>query len=235
MPESALVRRMFSGISPRYDLLNRLLSLGIDRGWRRRTVAALRNGGPEGPGRALDLCCGTGDLALELASGGFRVTGVDFCHEMLVRGRQKARGAEAVRLAEGDALRLPFPDGVFTAASVAFGIRNLQDMDAGLAEMARVLRPGGRLAVLEFGRPRGWLLPLLYKVYLNAWVPVVGRLVSGDRAAYGYLASSIQAFPDVSVVEGRLLRAGFSRVEIEPLTGGIAWLYLATKPGPDGL
>ena len=231
MPDGAAVKRMFSGISPRYDLLNRLLSLGIDRAWRRRTVAALRNGAGEGPSPALDLCCGTGDLSLAMAAGGFAVTGLDFCHEMLVIGRAKVRGAgsSGVRMAEGDALCLPFRDRSFSAAAVAFGLRNLQSLEQGLAEMSRVLESGGRLAILEFGRPRGRLLPLVYRVYLNAWVPLVGRLLSGDGQAYAYLASSIQAFPHTSIVKDHLARAGFTSVTAEPLTSGIATLYLGTK------
>jgi demethylmenaquinone methyltransferase/2-methoxy-6-polyprenyl-1,4-benzoquinol methylase len=241
---------MFGSIAGRYDLLNRLLSFGIDRGWRRRAARRLAEGvaageRPDGAGAkppsALDLCCGTADLALDLAAAGFRVVGVDFSHEMLVRGRAKTAraarrdGAPAGRpivLAEADALRLPFPDGGFAAAAVAFGVRNLEDLDAGLAEIRRVLGPGGRLAVLEFGRPRGRLAGAGYRLYLNLLVPLVGRIVSKDRGAYAYLASSIQGFPDQEAFPGRLLRAGFTEVRCESLTLGVAALYLALKPGP---
>ncbi len=229
---------MFAEISPRYDILNRLLSLGIDRAWRARAVAALapsvrsdrRSRGSAPP--ALDICCGTGDLSLELATGGFAVTGVDFCHEMLVLGRSKAQrnGLHALRLAEADALSLPFRDGSFEAATIAFGVRNLQDLATGLGEMMRVLRPGGRLAVLEFGRPRGPLLSFLYRAYLSSFVPLVGRLVSGDPQAYTYLSTSIRGFHDQEVFPRLLRDAGFSEVRVEELTGGIANLYLARKP-----
>lgn len=229
---------MFAGISPRYDLLNRLLSLGVDRGWRARTVAALSPSvrsacrSRENAPPALDICCGTGDLSLELAGGGFAVTGVDFCHEMLVLGRSKAQrnGRHTLRLAEADALSLPFRDGSFEAATVAFGVRNLQDLAVGLGEMMRVLRPGGRLAVLEFGRPRGFLLSLLYRVYLSSFVPLVGRLVSGDVQAYTYLSTSIRGFHDQTIFPRLLRDSGFSDVRVEELTGGIANLYLARKP-----
>lgn len=230
---------MFAGIARRYDLLNRLLSLGIDRGWRRRTVRRLdppagRGGkaidGP--PPRVLDLCCGTGDLSLALSDGGFRVTGLDFCHEMLVLGRAKAAGRSGgpVGLAEGDALHLPFPEGIFSGTTVAFGVRNLEDLPAGLLEILRVLRPGGRLAVLEFGRPRGPVLSRLYHLYLNGLVPLVGRLISGNGGAYSYLSTSIQGFPDQTIFPGHLAEAGYVDIHVEELTGGIANLYTARKP-----
>ena len=238
MPDGMQIRRMFAGISPRYDLLNRLLSLGIDRRWRARTVAALgppsRSAGTarENTPPALDVCCGTGDLVLGLAAGGFAVTGVDFCHEMLLAGRRKTLGRDRgpVRLAEADALSLPFRDGCFQAATVAFGVRNLQDLAAGLGELRRVLRPGGRLAVLEFGRPRGPLLAPLYRLYLNGLVPLVGRLVSGDGEAYAYLSTSIRGFHDQSVFPRHLRDSRFRDIRVEELTGGIANLYLARKP-----
>jgi len=241
LPDSGFIRRIFAGISPRYDLLNRLLSLGVDRGWRRRAVSALTAGPPD-PGipgreaRVLDICCGTGDLSLDLAKAGLEVTGADFCHEMLVIGRSKAaaRGSGEsrgrVRLAEADALRLPFRDGAFSGATVAFGVRNLQDLDAGLAEMRRVIGAGGRLAVLEFGRPQGAIVGPLYLLYLNVVVPIVGRLLSGSREAYGWLSSSIQAFPDQAAFPARLERAGFTEVRVESLTFGIAALYVGTAP-----
>ena len=235
MPQGTAIRQMFAGISGRYDLLNRLLSLGIDRVWRRRTVEAVTgrgSGGSPRPGRVLDLCCGTGDLALALSARGHRVTGVDFCHEMLVLGRAKAarEPGAGLRMVEADALGLPFPEGSFDAATVAFGVRNLENLDRGLAEAARVLKPGGILAVLEFGRPRGLLMRGLYSVYLNGLVPLVGRLVSRDGTAYGYLSSSIQAFDDQSGFPARMERAGFTAVSCADLTGGIAALYTGRKP-----
>jgi len=231
MPRAPAIKEMFAGISPRYDLLNRILSLGVDRGWRRRARAALAD--PiRPPGPILDLCCGTGDLSLLLAQGGLEVTGVDFCHEMLVIGREKVRSAAAfrIRFAEADALTLPFPDAAFAGAAVAFGVRNLEDLDAGLRELARVLRPGGLLAVLEFATPRGGVARTFYRIYLTAYVPLIGRLVSGDAGAYAYLSSSIRAFPGQERFPRRLERAGLTEIRCEDLTGGIAALYLARKP-----
>jgi demethylmenaquinone methyltransferase/2-methoxy-6-polyprenyl-1,4-benzoquinol methylase len=231
MPDATAVRAMFAGITPRYDLLNRVLSMGVDRRWRRRAVAALsRDGSPRPGARALDACCGTGDLSAELASAGYRVTGVDFCHEMLVAGAgKKALLGAGVRLAEGDALHLPFPDAAFSAATVAFGVRNWQDLDAGLRELRRVLEPGGKLAILEFGRPPGGAMKPLYHLYLNAIVPVVGRALSGNAGAYRYLATTIQAFPDQRKFPAHLERAGFGGVRVEDLTSGIAALYVARR------
>jgi len=233
---------MFAGISPRYDLLNRVLSFGVDRSWRRRAVEAVLDGnrsgrGSPGAARVLDLCCGTGDLSIALAREGVRVTGADFCHEMLVIGRAKVAEISppaGVGMTEADALRLPFPDATFEGATVAFGVRNLQDLDAGLAEILRVLKPGGRLAVLEFGRPRGAVVGSLYSFYLNLFVPIAGRLMSGSREAYDWLSSSIQAFPDQSAFPSRLVRAGFTDVRSENLTFGIAALYVARKAGGVG-
>jgi demethylmenaquinone methyltransferase/2-methoxy-6-polyprenyl-1,4-benzoquinol methylase len=239
LPEAGVIKRMFAGISPRYDLLNRLLSFGVDRGWRRKAVEAVVDGnrsGRGGPGaaRVLDLCCGTGDLSIALAREGVRVTGADFCHEMLVIARAKAAGIHqptgTIGMTEADALRLPFPDATFEGATVAFGVRNLQDLDAGLAEFLRVLKPGGRLAVLEFGRPQGPVVGSFYSLYLNLFVPIVGRLISGSREAYDWLSTSIQAFPDQTAFPSRLERAGFLEVRCENLTFGVAALYVARKP-----
>ncbi|MBI3448515.1 MAG: bifunctional demethylmenaquinone methyltransferase/2-methoxy-6-polyprenyl-1,4-benzoquinol methylase UbiE [Acidobacteria bacterium] len=228
MPEASKIRSLFAGISPRYDLINRILSLGVDRSWRLRTVRAVRDAATGDA--VLDLCCGTGDLSVALALGGLRVTGADFCHEMLVIGRAKAaRQNERVEFIAADALTLPFPDATFEGATVAFGVRNLADLDAGLSEIRRVLKPGAPLAVLEFGRPRGAVMGPLYAVYLNAFVPVVGRLISGSREAYDWLSSSIQAFPDQEAFPRRLERAGFTSVRVEELTFGIAALYVARK------
>ena len=232
MPDGSAIRAMFAGISGRYDLLNRILSLGIDRGWRRRTVEAVAGPGERAPRRIVDLCCGTGDLSLALASRGLSVTGVDFCHEMLLLGRRKAAplGEGAPRMIEADALALPFADGLYDGATVAFGVRNLENLDRGLAEAARILRSGGILAVLEFASARGPLLKVLYRLYLNGLVPLVGRMLTRDGGAYGYLSSSIQAFEDQSTFPPRLRRAGFTSVNCTELTGGIAALYTAVKP-----
>lgn len=266
MPQASTIKMMFAGISPRYDLLNRILSLGVDRRWRRRAVRAVSDGlfsdggadaasrarreGIDGPAgarrgsalRALDVCCGTGDLSLDLARAGFSVTGVDFCREMLIIGREKvasstgesviqsgSRPRGVIDLAEADALNLPLRDSSFDAACVAFGVRNLEDLDAGLREFARVIRSGGRIAVLEFGRPRGAIMRALYRVYLNVLVPLIGRLVSGRAGAYAYLSSSIQAFPDQTSFPERLRRAGFTETTTHDLTFGVAALYVGRR------
>src|SRR5437868_6013077 len=174
---------MFNSIAPRYDLLNHLLSLNIDRSWRRRTTRLVP---PEGDAPILDVCTGTGDLALaydRAAGGRVPVVGADFCHPMLVRAVDKTarrQRNERVRYVEADAQKLPFPDDTFQITCVAFGLRNVTDTDKGLAEMVRVTRPGGRVAVLEFSRPRGWLFGRLYRFYFRRLLPLVGGLVSRD-------------------------------------------------------
>jgi demethylmenaquinone methyltransferase/2-methoxy-6-polyprenyl-1,4-benzoquinol methylase len=230
---SARVRRMFGEIAWRYDLLNHLLSLGIDRSWRRRTVK-LAPPADEGP--ILDVCSGTGDLALAYwrASGRqVRIVGTDFCHPMLVIADQKCRRAEAadrVALLEADTRRLPFPDGTFQIVCVAFGLRNVSDMDAGLREMARVCRPGGRVAVLEFSMPSGRLLGAVYRWYFRSVLPRVGEaLARNAQGAYNYLPASVGQFPEADALLERMRTAGLSRVEAHRFTFGIATLYVSEK------
>ena len=224
---------MFGRIAPRYDLLNRLLSLSLDRSWRRRAARELNAAEGE---RILDLCCGTGDLAIEIARGGRAglVVGCDFSHPMLVRAGSKLRrrkpGARWA-LAEADGLRLPFAPETFEGAGVAFGVRNFQDLDLGLREILRVLRPGGRLVVLEFSRPRSGAFARLYGVYLNRILPRLGDGVSGNRGPYGYLARTIGGFPDAASLAGRIREAGFAAVGWLPLTGGIVAVHTARKAG----
>ncbi|MGH9866858.1 MAG: bifunctional demethylmenaquinone methyltransferase/2-methoxy-6-polyprenyl-1,4-benzoquinol methylase UbiE [Candidatus Polarisedimenticolia bacterium] len=222
MPAADEVRAMFGAIACRYDTLNRVLSLGTDRAWRRRTCDLLAIA----PGElAADLCCGTGDLAMEMASRGARVVGVDFSPEMLRLAAAKgARG-----LTEADCLRLPFPDGRFDVATVAFGVRNLADLGAGLREILRVLRPGGRAGILEFAHPTGTVFPWIYRGYLRWAVPSIGAALSGRRAAYDYLGSSIEQFPDQPRMETILVEAGFGRVRHVNFARGIAALYLGCK------
>jgi demethylmenaquinone methyltransferase/2-methoxy-6-polyprenyl-1,4-benzoquinol methylase len=223
MPAAEDIRRMFGAIAWRYDTLNRVLSLGTDRAWRRRTCDLLG----VAPGElAADLCCGTGDLALELASRGARVVGVDFSPQML----RLAAGKGLTRLAEADALRLPFPDARFDVVTVAFGVRNLADLRAGLAEIRRILRPGGRAGILEFARPKGHIFPHVYRGYLRLILPAVGAAVSRRRAAYRYLATSIQAFPDQPKMKTILREGGFDRVTHTDFARGIAALYIAHRP-----
>lgn len=224
------IRRAFSEIAPRYDLLNHLLSLNIDRSWRRRAVEVL--GWERVPGGLyLDLCAGTFDLSVALAArSGFhgRVVACDFAQAMLVRGRRKLAGL-AVRPVCADALRLPFPDATFDGAMVAFGVRNLADMGAGLEELARVLRPGGGLAILEFSVPPNPLLRGLYLVYFRRLLPVVGRVVSGHPWAYSYLPASVLEFPGPRGLAERMAAAGFVEVTWELLCGGIAAIHTGRR------
>lgn len=223
------VRAMFDRIAPRYDLLNHLLSLGTDFGWRRRAVEALA---PAEGERVLDLCCGTGDLALALARSGARVTGADFSLPMLGRGARKARRRGArIWLCGADAVHLPFRNASFDAACVGFGVRNLADPLAGLREIRRVLRPGGRLAVLEFARPRRAALRRLYRLYLRGVLPAAGLLIAGSADAYRYLGDSIGAFYDQEAFFSLLRRAGLAPAPPIDLSGGIAAVYRA-RAGP---
>ena len=218
------VRRMFTAIAPRYDFLNHLLSLNVDRRWRRAAVARLGwEARPDGV--YLDLCAGTLDLAATLARArGFRgtVIGADFVVPMLARGRGKA---ERTRPVGADALTLPFADARFDGAMVAFGVRNLADLDAGLAEAFRVLKPGARFVVLEFATPRFAPLRALYLFYFRRVLPAIGRAVSKHRDAYTYLPESVLAFPEPAALARRLAAAGFRDVSWELLTSGICAVH----------
>lgn len=224
--KAAHVRRMFASIAPRYDLLNSVLSAGTDRRWRRRAVERL--GWERAPeGTYLDNCAGTLELALTLARrDGFRgrVVGGDYTFAMLERGLRKTPG-EPVAPACADALRLPFPDGAFDGATVGFGVRNLADLDAGLRESARVLKPGARLVILEFTTP-GWQpFRALYLFYFLRLLPLVGRLVSKHSSAYSYLPESVLQFPEPPELARRMEAAGFRDVAWRTLSGGIAALH----------
>jgi demethylmenaquinone methyltransferase/2-methoxy-6-polyprenyl-1,4-benzoquinol methylase len=223
------VRRMFTAIAPRYDLLNHLLSLNIDRGWRRRAVARLAwDRVPAGT--FLDACAGTLDLAAELATQpGFRggVTAADFVVPMLHLGRGKAA---ALRPVGADTLQLPFADAVFDGATVGFGIRNLVDVDAGFRELRRVLRPGARLVVLDFTLPTNRLARALYLFYFRRLLPFVGRLVSKHTDAYSYLPASVLQFPTPQALAARMDAAGFRDVGFERLTLGIVAVHWGTVP-----
>jgi demethylmenaquinone methyltransferase / 2-methoxy-6-polyprenyl-1,4-benzoquinol methylase len=210
---------MFGRIAARYDLGNRVLSLGRDRAWRRSAAqdSAL------GPGQAaLDVCAGTGDLAFELERRGARVLALDFCPEMLRLGAAKAAARRsAVRFVSGDALALPFGPRTFDAATIAFGLRNLADPRAGLAEMGRVLRPGGRLVVLEFARPGGGPFAALFRAYARRVLPTVGGWITGRREAYEYLPRTLLRFGSPAELAAAVEAEGFSQVRCRTLTGGI--------------
>ena len=231
--EPAKIAGMFDAIARRYDTLNRVLSAGSDVRWRRRAVKALALTGTE---RLLDVCTGTADLAIEAATAttghAARVVGVDFAGAMLAIGRGKIGRAglsDRVHLVRGDATRLPVPDGSFDAATVAFGIRNVVDVDKGCRELRRVVRPGGRVAILEFGMPRVPGLGALYRSYFRHVLPRVGRLVSKHSDAYEYLPASVAEFPSGEAFADLLRGSGFSRVRVVPMAIGAVYLYVAER------
>jgi demethylmenaquinone methyltransferase/2-methoxy-6-polyprenyl-1,4-benzoquinol methylase len=229
----ARVRRMFGEIAGRYDFLNHLLSLNVDRYWRWRTVRRVR---PQGNAPILDLCTGTGDLALayfRAGRGEQAILGADFCHEMLAIARKKAARAGAgdrVTFLEADAQKLPLPDEVFQIVCVAFGLRNVTDTDRGLKEMVRVCRPGGQVAVLEFSRPRWQPFRGIYGWYFRRVLPRIGQwLARNKHEAYRYLPASVAEFPDGEALAERMRAAGLREVTYQPLTLGIATLYVGRK------
>jgi demethylmenaquinone methyltransferase / 2-methoxy-6-polyprenyl-1,4-benzoquinol methylase len=216
------VRAMFDRIAPVYDPMNRLMTAGLDRRWRRSTAAAVVRPGD----RVLDACCGTGDLAVAAAEAGGEVVGLDFSPRMLERARRKSASVEWVR---GDMLALPFADESFDAVTVGFGIRNVEDLDAGLRELARVLKPGGRLGCLEITRPRGALRPF-FRLWFDGLVPLAGKVLPGG-VAYTYLPASVRRFPGPEDLAAAMRRAGFAEdLRWRLLGGGIVALHLARKP-----
>jgi len=232
---------MFAEISPRYDLLNHVLSLNLDRAWRRRAVTELKLR----PGaQVLDICTGTADLALELAardgSPQSRVLGTDFTPEMIRIGETKrqARRARNLTLLVADSLYLPFPDSVFDAVTVAFGIRNVSDLDTGLHEILRVLKPGGQTAILEFSTPGSGWFRHVFGFYFRRILPRVGGWISGVRAgaeAYSYLPASVNEWPSPQEFSQTLERCGFSSVRYRPLTLGVAVLHMASRSPVSGV
>ncbi|MBZ5512442.1 MAG: bifunctional demethylmenaquinone methyltransferase/2-methoxy-6-polyprenyl-1,4-benzoquinol methylase UbiE [Acidobacteriia bacterium] len=227
---AAAVRDMFTSIAPRYDLLNHLLSFNIDRLWWRRAARSFRHILQRPGARALDLCCGTGDMAFALhrASGKqTEILGADFSHAMLVRAVQKSSGT-SLRWLEADALRLPLSDASFDLVTSAFGFRNLADYDAGLREIFRVLRPGGEIGILDFGEPTG-LIGRFYRLYFKRVLPAVGTVISGVKGPYAYLPASVERFPLPAEMLDRMRLAGFADVSWTPYTFGIAGLYRGKK------
>jgi demethylmenaquinone methyltransferase/2-methoxy-6-polyprenyl-1,4-benzoquinol methylase len=223
------IASMFDAIAPRYDLLNRVLSAGIDQRWRATAIRSLQLTGRE---TLLDVCTGTADVALQALQGASRVVGVDFAGAMLARGLRKVRASEEghrITLMRGDAMRLPVRDSSVDAVTVAFGIRNVQRPEVACAEMARALRSGGRLAILEFGVPRIPGISTLYLWYFKYLLPLVGRAVSGHNAAYSYLPASVGAFPPPAEFVVMLNETGFTEVRADSLTFGIVYLYTARK------
>lgn len=225
----ARIAGMFDSIAPRYDLLNHVLSAGLDKRWRGQAIEALALA----PGaRVLDLCTGTADLALTAVKrvSGARVLGVDFSTEMLRRGLVKVRQASpSIWLVRGDAANIPAASRSCDAVTIGFGIRNVAEPDRALVEIARVLRPGGKLAILEFGQPRIPGIRTLYDWYFRYLLPFIGRAVSKHQSAYSYLPASVGTFPPPAEFSRRIAAAGFSRVQAVPLTLGIVYLYIAER------
>src|SRR5689334_19618985 len=220
---------MFGVIAKRYELLNHVLYGNVDKRWRRIVATRVRDRLSSDSPRILDVACGTGDLSLTLFEiTGAGVVGTDFCRPMLDIAAGKTSGR--IRLIEGDALDLPFRERTFDAVTIAFGLRNLSSVESGLAELSRVLKPGGWVAVLEFSRPANVVLRPLFSLYFRKLLPWIGGLVSGSRSAYIYLPASVQKFPDQSQLSLLMEQAGFVQVGYENLTGGIAALHMGMRP-----
>ena len=230
--EPARISGMFDAIAERYDFLNHLLSAGLDRRWRKSAVAALQLNGRE---IVLDLCTGTADLALAIVTGNRRakrVIGIDFSAAMLQIGAHKVRRAP-VDLIRGDAARIPLGDATIDATTIGFGIRNVQEPAAACREIARILRPGGTLVILEFSLPRSAVLRSFYLWYFRNVLPLIGRLVSKHPSAYTYLPASVEAFPTPEEFSGQLREAGFGTVRAVPLSFGIVYMFVAVKDPHD--
>jgi demethylmenaquinone methyltransferase/2-methoxy-6-polyprenyl-1,4-benzoquinol methylase len=229
--ESARIAGMFDAIAARYDLLNHLLSAGLDRQWRRRAIAALRLSGRE---VLLDLCTGTGDLALaatdstEPSRHARRVIGIDFSGEMLRIAQRKA-GARAIDLLRGDATRIPLAASSVDAVTIGFGIRNVERPLEACREIARVLRPDGTLVILEFSLPRSAMLRSFYLSYFRRVLPIIGRVISRHKTAYSYLPESVEAFPSPEEFSRQLRESGFGTVNAVPLTFGVVYMFVAVK------
>lgn len=225
------VREMFSNIAPRYDMLNHVLSLNVDRYWWWRTARRFRHIVRRGDASVLDLCCGTGDMTFALfrqaGAGGASIVGADFAHPMLVRATQKSAGLP-IQWVEADALQMPFADARFNLVTSAFGFRNLANYDAGLREIHRVLGADGEVAILDFGEPKG-LLGKLYRFYFRHVLPAIGTVLSGVKGPYAYLPASVARFPQPQEMLTRMRSAGFHEVNYTPYTFGVAGVYWGKK------
>lgn len=230
-PKGAQVEEMFDNIAPAYDFMNRAMTLGIDRSWRRKVV---KTAAAASPRAILDVATGTGDLAIQLALAipTANVTGIDLSEGMLSVGRRKVEEAglsTRVTLLQGNCLKLPFPDGSFDVVTAAFGVRNFEHLDLGYAEMARVLRPGGTLIILELSVPSSPIVRPFYKLYTRGVIPLLGRLVSSDSRAYSYLPESIAAMPRGGKMLDLMEGAGFTDCALRPLTLGVSSIYTGRK------
>ncbi len=225
------VKQMFAGIAPRYDLLNHVLSLNIDKRWRRKVANELRETLDRKNATVLDVACGTGDLSLELSRNSkAHVVGTDFCRPMLTIANRKSQIANLeIPYIEADAMTLPVADASFDAATIAFGLRNLPNYENGLEELCRVLKPNGKLVVLECSHPRLPVFRELYEFYFSTILPRIGGIVSGSRAAYTYLPDSVSKFPDQQKLAAMMRNAGFADISYKNLTGGIAAIHVGVK------
>ena len=224
------IATMFDHIAPKYDFLNHTLSFGIDKLWRRKAIRLISGYSPE---TILDVATGTGDFAIAaLKSGARKVTGIDISKEMVAVGKEKVKklGLEdRIELMAGDSESIQFPDQSFDAATVAFGVRNFENLGQGLGELFRVLKKGGTICILEFSKPRNFLVKFGYKFYSKWLMPAIGRLVSGDRSAYTYLPESVEGFPDGEKFITFMRKSGFEQIREYRLTFGIATIYLGEK------
>lgn len=231
MAKKEVVRDIFNDIAPKYDLLNHLLSMNIDKGWRRKAMKCIGGNGKE---HLLDVACGTGDFSMAACRAGVkRVTGIDISANMVEIGRKKVREAgleQRVVLQIGDSERMVFADSSFDAVTVAFGVRNFEHLEAGLKEMLRVLKPGGKVVILEFSMPEHFPMKQLYKFYFRSILPVIGGWISGNKGAYTYLPESVMKFPQGLSFLNILQSCGFTSLVQKKLTFGIASLYIAEKP-----
>jgi demethylmenaquinone methyltransferase/2-methoxy-6-polyprenyl-1,4-benzoquinol methylase len=227
--KAAQVREMFGEIAPRYDLLNHALSLNIDKRWRKFVIRKVADILQKPNAQALDLCCGTADLSLELGELAPTI-GIDFCHPMLKIGLEKVRSSKLpINLAEGDALNVPLADASFDVVTMAFGLRNLESVEGGIQEIYRLLKSGGRAAILEFSHPQMPIFRQAFQFYFTKLLPRIGNAVSGSNVAYQYLPDSVQKFPDQKRLANLMKTVGFSNVEYYNLFGGVAALHLGDK------
>lgn len=224
------VAKMFNAIAPRYDLLNRLLSFGIDKIWRKRLVKAVH---AQQPNHIVDLATGTGDVAMALTKiPGVQITGLDIAKDMLALAKRKSRHRnlqDRIEWIHGDGEHLPFDDSTYDSATIAFGIRNYEDLEKGLGEMLRILTPMGKVYILEFSKPSGGLFKQLFRFYFKYILPGIGRLISRDPSAYTYLPESVDAFPDGEDFLSIMQSVGFTATTARPLTFGVATLYIGQK------
>lgn len=231
--EHSTISAMFNSIAGKYDLLNHLLSLGIDKGWRKNLVRGIKRSSAK---VILDLACGTGDLTIALYKEGFTVTGADLSVNMLEIARQKSEKIKieeqpVPKYIECSAENLPFEDSSFDAVTISFGIRNFQNRDIALREIFRVLRANGRLSILEFATPKNFVWRTLFNTYFSVILPVIGRIISKDTGAYRYLPESVKEFPQYETFCKEIEEQGFKNINFKPLTGGVAVLYFAEKLG----